>query len=165
MEKWDIYNENKERTGRFTYREQAELRDGEYHLVALIWLRRGNQYLIQKRSYQKESYPGVYAAHGGSVLFGETSLEGAIRETEEEIGVRVEHLKLFDSRIKDETIYDSYVADVDIELSDIVVDPLEVDSCIYATLDEIFEMMKTGTFYDYLTRFDMEFFHKLDGRI
>lgn len=47
MELWDIYNENREKTGRTIVRGQ-KLGENEYHLVVHMWIINSNgQFLIQ----------------------------------------------------------------------------------------------------------------------
>ena len=49
------------------------------------------EFLWQKRSEKVDRYPGDYdISAGGHVNLGETLVEAAIRETREEIGVKIE---------------------------------------------------------------------------
>lgn len=62
--------------------------------VAVIFLYRlgehGLEFLWQRRSELVSRYPGDYdISAGGHINFGETVVEGAIRETYEEIGVKI----------------------------------------------------------------------------
>ncbi|MBQ8642254.1 MAG: NUDIX domain-containing protein [Clostridia bacterium] len=61
--------------------------DAEYHLVVQVWIRniRG-EWLISRRAACK-SVPLKWEPTGGSVLAGEDSLSGALREVREELGV------------------------------------------------------------------------------
>lgn len=45
------------------------------------------KYLISQRSANRPTYPLMWECVGGSVVKGEDSLLGAIRETKEEVGV------------------------------------------------------------------------------
>lgn len=64
--------------------------------VAIVFLYRlndkgGLEFLWQKRSEKVDRYPGDYdISAGGHVNLGETLVEAAIRETREEIGVKIE---------------------------------------------------------------------------
>ena len=54
----------------------------------LVFNSQGELY-VQKRTLTKDVFPGYYdPAAGGVVLAGETYMEGAVREVEEEMGVR-----------------------------------------------------------------------------
>lgn len=89
MELWDLYNEKRERTGRDHIRGE-EIPQGYYHLVVHVWIRnRRGEYLISQRSADRPTYPLKWECVGGSVLKGEDSLTGAVRETLEEVGLRL----------------------------------------------------------------------------
>lgn len=102
-ELWDIYDENKKKTGRTAERGVHEFKQGEYHIVvtALI-LNSKNEILISKRAKNKK-YGLMWECNGGSVLAGETSLEGVIREVKEELGIEFSKKEaIFLKEIKDD---------------------------------------------------------------
>ena len=87
VELWDLYDERKNKIGKDQVRGE-KIDEGFYHLVAHVWIKNShNEYLMSKRSPSKRSYPLMWECVGGSALKGETSLETAIRETSEEVGV------------------------------------------------------------------------------
>ena len=87
MEIWNLYNERRELTGRTHTRGEA-IPQGCYHLVVHVWIRNSQgEYLISQRSADRPTPPLKWECVGGSVLRGETSLDGALRETLEEVGV------------------------------------------------------------------------------
>ena len=87
MELWDLYTENRERTGR-THIRGEEIPDGFYHLVVHVWIKNSKgEYLISQRSANRPTFPLMWETVGGSVLAGEDSLTGAIREVKEEVGI------------------------------------------------------------------------------
>ena len=87
MEPWDLYNERRELTGRDHIRGE-EVPQGFYHLVVHIWIRNSKgEYLISQRSADRPTCPLMWECVGGSVLKGEDSLTGALRETREEVGL------------------------------------------------------------------------------
>ena len=74
MEFWDIYDENKQRTGRTMKRNDWRLKEGEYHLSVLGVIRRPDgRFLITKRAMNKEWAPGWWEVPGGGVQAGEDS--------------------------------------------------------------------------------------------
>lgn len=90
MEIWDIYNENYLRTGETISRNQvASLKPGQYHAcVNCLLIDEVGDFLVQQRSLSKETRPGVWDIFtGGSILAGETPLEGLEREIAEELGL------------------------------------------------------------------------------
>lgn len=87
MELWDLYNERRELTGRDHIRGE-EVPQGFYHLVVHIWIRNSKgEYLISQRSADRPTSPLMWECVGGSVIKGEESLTGALRETKEEVGL------------------------------------------------------------------------------
>lgn len=87
MELWDLYNKNRKLTGRDHIRGE-EIPRGCYHLVVHVWIRNSKgEYLISQRSADRSSFPLMWECVGGSVVKGEDSLTGALRETQEEVGL------------------------------------------------------------------------------
>ncbi len=90
MEIWDIYDSNKQRTGRTMVREQWNMQPGEYHLTVLALLRHpSGRYLITQRDMRKSWAPGHWEIPGGGVQAGESSLQAVLREIREETGLSV----------------------------------------------------------------------------
>lgn len=55
MELWDIYDENKERTGRTMKHNDWNMKSGEFHLTVLgVLMRPDGKYLITRRRMDKE---------------------------------------------------------------------------------------------------------------
>ena len=87
---WDLYSENRELLGRDHIRGEQLPIDG-YHLVVHVWIRNSKgEYLISQRSVNRSRYPLMWECVGGSVMKGEDSLQGAIREVKEEVGIDLE---------------------------------------------------------------------------
>lgn len=56
--------------------------------MVAVWIRnRKGEYLISQRAADRPIYPLMWECVGGSVVKGETSLEGAVREVKEEVGL------------------------------------------------------------------------------
>jgi len=90
MELWDLYDANRQKIGRDHIRGE-KIPDGCYHLVVHVWIRnRAGQYLISQRSASRKSFPLMWETVGGSVLKGEDSLEAAVREVQEEVGLQLD---------------------------------------------------------------------------
>ncbi len=102
MEVWDLYDKNKNITGKTCVRGE-DIPDGYYHLVVHIWIKNNKgEYLISQRAEHK-TLPLKWECAGGSVVKGETSIEGAIRETKEEVGIdfKPSDGKLIYSKVRD----------------------------------------------------------------
>ena len=90
MEVWDLYDVNKNVTGKYCIRGE-KIPTNYYHLVVHVWIKNEkNEYLISQRSEKKSRYPLMWECSGGAVIKGENSLQGAIREVKEEVGIDLE---------------------------------------------------------------------------
>ena len=91
MEYFDVINENGSPTGKTKLRKDVH-RDGDWHRAIDIWiLNSKNELLLQKRSLQKESYPGLWEVScSGHISAGEESRLSALRELEEELGIKID---------------------------------------------------------------------------
>ncbi len=153
MELWDVYDVNRNKTGKTVKRGGDTLGEGEYHLTVHIAIFSSDgKMLIQQRSKDKESWASMWdISVGGAVTAGEDSALGAERETEEEIGLHhdfrglrphltVNHMNGF---------CDCYIIERDVDISTLRLQESEVQAVKYATLDEIFDMMNEGSFIPY----------------
>ena len=87
MELWDLYTEDRRLTGK-THIRGEEIPDGYYHPVVHVWIKNSKgEYLISQRSANRPAFPLMWECVGGSVVAGESSLEGALREVKEEVGL------------------------------------------------------------------------------
>ena len=113
MEIWDLYNLNREVIG--THVRGTELPENGYHLVVHVWLKdREGRYLLTQRAASRPTFPLYWECVGGSVLRGESSIQAAVRETAEEVGVqlRAEEGELLFTKIrgtKDDKRYNDIV--------------------------------------------------------
>ena len=90
MEKWDLYTKYREKTGKECIRGE-KIPEGCYHLVVHVWIRNDKgEYLISQRSANRPTFPLQWECVGGSVIKGESSIEGALREVKEEVGLDLE---------------------------------------------------------------------------
>jgi 8-oxo-dGTP pyrophosphatase MutT (NUDIX family) len=150
-ELWDIYDSTGARTGRTTTRG-TPLASGTYHLVAHIWLRdKSGRWLIQKRADTVEWKPGIWAATGGSAVAGEDSLTSALRETEEELGLRIDPsaMQLRGRLRRHDDFADIWLASIAAERIHDCRLQHEVAKVKWATGAEIRQMIVDGDFFDY----------------
>ena len=84
---WDLYNENRELLGKDHIRGEQLPIDG-YHLVVHVWIRNSKgEYLISQRSANRPTHPLMWECVDGSVVKGEDSLQGVLREVKEEVEI------------------------------------------------------------------------------
>ena len=152
-EYWDVLNEQGEKTGKRLRRTAYnQLASGEYHLVVHIWIINSKgEFLIQRRSRERLPMPGEWAATGGSVLSGEESQAAAIRELQEELGIRVlpgeiHYLRQFKRK---NSIIDFWWARVDANLSSLTLDPNEVEEARWVSRSVLRQMIQQKQFHNY----------------
>ena len=157
MEYLDIINEAGQPTGEIISREEAHQR-GILHRTAHVWIVRqkdaGTDILLQKRSEQKESYPGMYdTSSAGHIPAGDEPLVSALRELSEELGVtasadqlhyagtfRVRYETTFHGRwFRDNVVTTVYVYDKPVEICDLTLQKSEVSEVRWFDLDEVFQ--------------------------
>lgn len=160
-EYWNVYDYNRRDTGKLIQRG-TPMKQDEYHIVVNVWLKNNNgEYLISQRSPNKTN-PLCWEATGGSILAGETSLQGAVREVKEELGIELDptdgHFLCSGHRQYDDCpdILDVWLFDCNVPIESIVLQEGETADAKYATKDEIRQMICTGDFikmkkYDYLS--------------
>lgn len=155
MEIFDLYDRNGTKLNK-TMERGGSNGNGEYHMVTHIWFRNSkNQYLIQQRNKQEDLVPYQWAATGGAILQGETSIEGTLREVREELGLELKEEDLilvkryYITHPISNYITDLYLVKMDIDLSTLRLDPTEVKAVGYKTMEEIKTMVKEHTFWDY----------------
>ena len=143
MEQRDLYDINRNITGKTIYANEKTPENYYILVVVLILQNENNQFLIQKRSPQKD---GLWAFTGGHPKTGETSLEGIYTEVKEELGITINEPKLFKKASGKDTICDLYYLKQNIDLSAIKLLDDEVDEVKYATSAEIEELYNKGEF-------------------
>lgn len=149
MEIWDVYNIHGEKLNK-THIRGEELPQGEYHLVVAVWIRNSKgDILIQKRAKSLGGVHNPWATTAGSVTKGESSLQGAIRETYEEMGILFKHeeLKYLERFIHDVSLNDIYEVYYEGDCKEF--DPVEVEKVKWVTPDELKNMVNRGQFYDF----------------
>ena len=157
MEYWDIYDSNKQRTGRTMQRNDFTMKEGDYHLTVLGVIRRTDgKYLITQRALNKHWAAGWWEVSGGGVMAGEESADAVRREVLEETGLDVANAKeggyLFSYHRESEG--DNYFVDIyrytmDFEESDVKPQFSEMQGFKLAEKSEIEELAKQGIFLHY----------------
>ena len=148
MEKRDLYDKDRNLTGEFIFKGEP-VPKGKYIIVLLAMIQNSKgEFLIQKRSKQKGS---KFAATGGHVKSGQTSIEGMIDEIQEEIGLTVkpEELELlYTAREDDQDVFfDLYYMKKDFEISNLKLQEEEVELAQWKTIEEIDELIKNDMFF------------------
>ncbi len=141
----DVYNENKNLTGKIIKRKDIELlKDDEYIItVHCFIINSSNQILLTQRSLNQNRAEKWEDTHGG-LQSGETSILGIKRELKEEIGIDIQtsELKLIKTLKRKNKFMDIYIIKKDISLNDFKYNTDEVMNCKYVTLEQFKTMIE-----------------------
>jgi 8-oxo-dGTP diphosphatase len=140
-ELWDVYDENRQLTGR-THRRGDMMPKGDYHLVVHVWLQNSaGEFLITKRTPNK-GFPNMWECTGGSALSGDNSLTAVLREVKEETGLTVFPVngKCVLSYRRDDNFVDIWLFKQDFDINDVVFQENETCGAMYATKEQIYKM-------------------------
>lgn len=166
MELWDLYTEDRKLTGKEHIRGE-KLPENMYHLVVHVWIKNSKgQYLISQRSANRPTFPLMWECVGGSVLKGESSIDGAIREAKEEAGVELlpdngklifsKNRKIIDGkRFNDILDVWLFQYDGDATLNNATTD--EVKQIVWMDKNQILDLYKQNELVDTLKYFFTEF--------
>ena len=157
MEYWDIYDKNKQKTGRKMKRNDWCLADDEYHLSVLGVVKRNDgKFLITKRVMTKHWAPGWWEVPGGACMADEESGDAVAREVLEETGLDVKTAGWtggyeFTYHRENPGTGDNYFVDVycfcgDFDENDVHAQEAETDGFMLASLEEIEEFARQGIF-------------------
>lgn len=145
MELRDLYDENKELTGKTIYKGQ-DVPKGYYYITVVVFIQNSKkEFLIQKRVKRKD---GQWATTGGHPVSGETSKQGIITEIKEELGIDVvkENIKLFKTIKTEDDFVDIYYIKEDIDITKVKIQKEEVEDVKWATIEEIQKMIQRKIF-------------------
>lgn len=161
IEKLDVYNKNKKRTGKIIERKSGvTLYKGEYIISVQCWIiNLDGKILLTQRSLNK-SHGGMWEPTGGLVQSGESSKEGIKRELKEEIGLEInndEEIKLIKEIVEDNDdlnfFRDIYLIKRNVDLKELVYKDNEVMNAKYVSLEEFSNMIKNNESFDWLGYF------------
>lgn len=144
MEYNDIYDENRNLTGRI-HQRGTPWKAGEYGLVVCVWVYDGKGKVLLTRRAKGKSFAGTWENSGGAAKAGETSRSAIVRELFEETGIRAEEdeFELLDTDMDKNSIYDHYALKRQVNLKDIVLLPGETDAVQWASFGKVRWMIHT----------------------
>ena len=152
MELLDIYNAAHEKTGRIIERDGKVLEGERLLLVHVCVFNSRGEMLIQRRSDNKDRYPGCWdVSAGGFVSSGEDSRDAALREAREELGLELEDAD-FRFLLCEPFSYvldDFYLAFSDASAESLSFQVEEVSELKWAGREEVFQKLSDGRFVDY----------------
>jgi isopentenyldiphosphate isomerase len=152
MEILDLYNENRERTGR-THVRGKTVREGDFILVVHVWmLNSDGEFLIQKRQPWKKLFPGMWdCSVAGAALAGDSSKAAATREAKEELDLDLD-MTGAELILTDKFSFgfdDIWLIRLDLDIDSLHIQKEEVDALKWASPAEIRDMAENGEFIHY----------------
>lgn len=158
-EYWDIYDVDRVKKHR-THLRGTPIEDGDYHLVVNIWIYNSEGEILLTQRHPEIPFGLKWACTGGSALAGEDTVQAAIRETKEEIGIDIlpEELILVGQERRLHSFLDTFAVYKDITPEQIVMQPEEVvdfcwvnereyrkierEECLHPALKNFFEVYR-----------------------
>lgn len=157
MEFWDILDGYGNKTGKIIQRGKT-MGENEYHLIVNVWIKNKNgEFLITKRTPNKKIFPNMWETTCGAAVIGEDSLQTALREAKEEIGIglsptngkRLFRLKRQYNDFPD--FIDVWMFKEEVDITEIIYQPEEVCGAKWATPSYILSLIETVEFTDTFT--------------
>lgn len=151
----DELDENGNKTGKIVTRTQIHKQGLWHRIIVVSIIDKNGHLLMQQRSHNKDSNPSKWdVSVAGHVSSGQTSIETALREVSEELGIVIneEELKYIltyknSRKIKenyiDKQIYDCYIVNKEeININDIKMQESEVEQVKLCELKEFKELIE-----------------------
>ena len=137
---------------------------GAIHIIIVD--KASNKTLIQKRAAGKQLYPNMWdIAVGGHIAAGETAVNAARRELQEELGISaddyeikfVERIreKLSNSGIVNREYVSIFIIYDDIDINDLVLQENEVDSIKWCTKEELNGYINKGVMVPHVREYEL----------
>jgi isopentenyl-diphosphate Delta-isomerase len=156
MEMVDVLTADGNKTTASISRNEAHSK-GLWHRTVHVWIKNGRgDLLLQKRSSTKETHPGLWdISCAGHLSAGDSSIEAALREMQEELGISCENntLKFLftlsqqyaspDHLITDNEITDVFLLTKPIEEHAVSPDPKEVAEVAVFNVNELKKKLVT----------------------
>lgn len=151
-ELFDVYTREGEYLG---IKEKSFCHNGNpgcYHKPVWIWIINDkNEILVQKRAICKKNFPGYWdMPSAGHVIHGETSIMGAVRETQEELGIKTkEEDYRFIGECIDDDLYEIaqiYLLKLNLDISEFKLQEEEVEQVKWLSLSEFEKLFYSNEF-------------------
>lgn len=154
-ERIDIVTKTGEPTGKVALKSEAH-RNGWYHNTIHVWFYTNTgKVLLQQRSHKKKIYPLLWdVSVAGHIDAGESFIDAALRETQEEIGLNIDkkdlikigvklHKSTYDNgRIKDYEFHQVFIAQLRTALEDLIPQEDEVEALKLVSFNEFSNLLE-----------------------
>ena len=137
-EYWDIYDENRVFQNR-TLRRGDTFSDGEYYVCCEVWFQNSKGEMLITQRHPNKKAGGLWEFLGGGVYAGETTMQAAMREVKEELGITItaEELSLLHVYRQRNYFMDIYLVKKDIDVQSIVLNENETINAKWVSRDKL----------------------------
>ena len=143
----DVYDINKNKTGKTKNRYKETFSPGEYMIgVQATIINSNNEILITQRSSRAPVYPLKWECNGGGLRQGETPLDGLVREMREELGIELDRdkIKYLKTAINGHVIKEIYAYKKDLSINELEYPDKEAQNAKWVTIDEFMKLFDEG---------------------
>lgn len=151
MEKHELVDKNGNKTGKILTHIEARdfnnVPDGYYiSVVGVVIINENDEILLQKRSRFKRANPSKWGICGGKVDLGEMPLDAGVRETLEEIGIRLnkEELKFLSMDTNKKLHFTVYYIRKNVDINECILQKEEVEEVRYFKIEELQDLDNEG---------------------
>lgn len=151
MEKHELVDKNGNKTGKILTHIEARdfnnVPDGYYiSVVGVVIINENDEILLQKRSRFKRANPSKWGICGGKVDLEEMPLDAGVRETLEEIGIRLkkEELKFLSMDINKKLHFTVYYIRKNVDINECILQKEEVEEVRYFKIEELQDLENEG---------------------
>lgn len=150
----DIVDHTGKPTGKTALKSKIHSQ-GFFHNTAHIWFYTKDGYiLLQQRAASKSIYPLLWdVSVSGHIDAGESITEGGIRETQEEIGLKIvttdlqkigvfDCFQTYDNGIIDNEFHHTFIAELKVPLLELTPQEEEVEALKLVTIDTFKDLLK-----------------------
>lgn len=167
MEKWDLYNNDRQLVGQTIERGQNCPSNLCRLVVHICIFNKNGEMLIQQRQSTKKSWPNAWdLTLGGCAQAGENSQQAAERELNEELGIDYDfsNERAYMTINFDNGFDDFYLIEKNVSLNEVTFKDNEVQAVKWATKDEILDMINSKNFIGYYPSFISALFEMREAR-
>ncbi len=146
MELWDLYDKDRKPLG-ILHKRGDHIKRGTYHLAVGIWtVNDKNELLVTLRDKAKKDWPDLWENTAGSVLKGESSRQGAVRELYEETGIKAceDEMVLIGTERTRNAFGDCYAVRKNVPIEKIVLQKGETCDAKWVSLETLDQMIADG---------------------
>lgn len=151
MEKHELVDINGNKTGKIlTHVEARDINNvpnGSYiSVVGVVIINENDEILLQKRSRFKRVNPSKWGICGGKVDLNETTIDAGVRETLEEIGIRLnkEDFNFLSMDTNEKTHFTVYYVRQDVDIDKCKLQEEELEEVNYFKIEELQDLDNEG---------------------